>query len=194
MAHCVRALFGVVVGMATAVGTFARMGEESGAVPPTLAVELQCERLDSSGATLAVTLRNSDFSDTTVVLGIALVNGRVYLPTALKLRVRRPGQAHDDELPYANPDHGFFSGRIDAWAVPLPAGSAFTASIPLRHFVAAHSYTTDHQRFDRAGQSLDVRVALDARPVELGSADMRLMRVWVGALLSNSVHIPSHCV
>jgi hypothetical protein len=197
MVQRVRVVFSAVVGVAVTLGMVARGSEQSGMVPPTLMVELHCEDTDPNSATLAVTLRNTDVSDTTVVLGIALANGGVYLPTALKLRVRRSGSLREEELPYANPKHRFVSGRIDDWAVPLPTGSAFAVSIPVRHFITATSYTTDHKRFDGAGQRVDVRVALDARPIQFiqfGLADLKLLRLWVGTLLSNPVHIPNTCV
>jgi hypothetical protein len=182
--------FGVVVTISVLQAS-ARTDHQPQLVAPAILVELRCEASAPDTSALAVTLQNPGTADSAVVLGITLANGRVYLPTGIRVRVRRPADMREHEPLYNNPTRG---GRVDSWVVPLPAGSSFTFLVPVRHFISPTTYTADFKRFVAGGEGLDLRVVLDARPIEFGPADMRLLRVWVGPLASNQIHVPNHCL
>ena len=186
MRQAVVVFFGLVLLQASA-----GMDDQPELHAPAIVVELRCEASKPDTSALAVTLRNPGNADTAVVLGVTLANGRVYLPTGIKVRVRRPAEMREHEPLYNNLTRG---GRVDSWVVPLPAGSSFTFLVPVRHFISPTTYTADFKPFVAGGDGLDLRVVLDARPIEFGSADMRLLKVWVGALTSDQIHVPNHCI
>jgi hypothetical protein len=182
---------GLVVAGSVLLQASARMDQQPQLVAPVILVELRCEASKPDTTALAVTLQNPATADTAVVLGVTLANGRLYLPIGIKVRVQRSAQMREDEMLYNNPTRG---GRVDSWIVPLPAGSSFTFLVPVRHFISSTAYTTDFKRFIPGGEGLDVRVLLDARPIQFGNADVKLQAVWVGALTSNQIHVPNHCI
>lgn len=181
------------VGIAIAASVALRAGDQSRADLPGLILELICDASDATGPGLRATVRNTGLEDTAIVLGITLANGKVYLPTSVTLRVRRPPSEDEEELSYGHPEHAVFSGRLDPWVVPLPRGSSYTLSIPASHF---HSTKTPFKTLEITEQPLEMRLALDARPIGRVSNDMaglRCLRLWAGTLASHAVRAPIDC-
>lgn len=56
-------------------------------------------------------IHNSDQTDTAVLLGIALANGRRYLPRELVIELRRSGSSDVEGLLYSSPSN--LAGRMD---------------------------------------------------------------------------------
>ena len=157
-------------------------------------LELSCDAGAATDATLRATVRSRALDDTAVVLGIALANGKVYLPTGFTLRVRRSPGLEEEEFSYAHPQHVRVNGRIDPWVVPLPRGSSYAISIPAGHFRPISG--TSFKPLELSKEPFDMRLALDARPIERTSSDMpglRLMKVWAGTLASNVIRVPNDC-
>jgi hypothetical protein len=165
-------------------------------IQPTVAqpaprLDLRCSR-SAQDFSLELSLHNEADSAAALVLGLALANGRVYLPTALTLLRATLDKSGDEQFDYSHPAYGFISGRVDPWVVPLPPGAKYSLSIPAAHFVSKEHF----ERFANNEDERDVRLVLHGRPIVQPNLDMpglRLLSVWTGQVTSNSVKLPSAC-
>lgn len=77
-----------------------------------------------------VTFENVSDKDTVLNLGMMLANGKVQLPTAVRLILTDSG-GHARELHFAD---ARVAGRVDDYAVPLRVGSAYTLKLSLKDY------------------------------------------------------------
>ena len=82
---------------------------------------------------LHVTFENVSDKDTVLNLGMMLANGKVHLPDAVRLILTDPsGQSR--ELHFSDKRYPGIAGRVDDYAVPLRAGSAYTLKLSLKDY------------------------------------------------------------
>jgi len=131
-----------------------------------------------------VTIKNVGDKDAMLNLGIMLANGRVLLPDAIRLILIEP-DGKSRELHFADRRYPGIAGRVDDYAVPLRAGSAYTLRLSLGDFWCPK---TNEFRLDlkpgayRVCSELAGTGALCANPDMEG---MKLMNFWKGALQSD---------
>jgi hypothetical protein len=153
------------------------------AAPPqaNLSLVLRCGEQPGE---VTLTIRNADQTDTAVLLGIALGNGRWYLPQALVVELKRNGSNEVEELLYQGP--AAIAGRIDHWIVPLPAAAAF--SLRLR---AADFFSTSPATGVSPPEELSVR--LTGRSItsdlNLDMVGMKTWQLWTGSARSNALRL-----
>jgi hypothetical protein len=84
--------------------------------PAQVVLKVQC-RASANSMALRVTLQNGSSTDTAIVLGTSIGNGRIYAADSLVLDVRH-GQ--DGPIEKYRPGGGApaIAGRIDPWIVP----------------------------------------------------------------------------
>jgi len=149
----------------------------------TLALDFRCDRrLDSLEFTIAI--HNGGSTDTSLVIGGILGNGRKYLASALAVEVR--GTNGFTRYAYSDPSVPGIAGRLDPWVVGLPVRSAFSITRPWNHFWA------DGKSLSPAPEPFDVRVRIEAReiPNEFAIPDFQ---AFVGELVSYWISVPNEC-
>jgi len=148
---------------------------------PDLSLVLKCGEQPNE---LALTILNSGQTDTAVLIGIALANGRWYLPRELVVDLRRSGSAEVEELVYNGPTG--IAGRIDHWVVALPVRATFAVLIRSTDFVSTTAPTA-------ATPPTELTVRLTGRPItsdlNVDMAGMKAWRLWTGSASSNTVRL-----
>ncbi len=131
-----------------------------------------------------LSIQNAGQTNTAVLLGIVLANGRWYLPRELVIELRRSGSQDVEELVYTGPRD--IAGRIDHWVVALPVGATFT--VPLR--AAEFASTTATQA---VAPPEELRVRLAGRPIasslNVDMTGMKAWRLWTGSVSSNALRL-----
>jgi hypothetical protein len=131
-----------------------------------------------------LSIQNAGQTDTAVLLGIVLANGRWYLPRELVMELRRSGSQDVEELAYSGPRD--IAGRIDHWVVALPVGATFI--VPLR---AAEFVSTSATR--AVAPPEDLRIRLAGRPItsdlNVDMTGVRAWRLWTGTVSSNALRL-----
>lgn len=131
-----------------------------------------------------LSIHNSDQTDTAILIGIALANGRWYLPRELVIELRRSGSTEVEELVYNGPTN--IAGRIDHWVVALPVQATFTLILRAADFIA-----TSPARAVSPAEELKVRLA--GRPIasdlNVDMTGMKTWRVWTGSASSNALRL-----
>jgi hypothetical protein len=136
---------------------------------------------------LAVTIRNAGDIDTAVLMGTALANGAMYIPSALTIQLRRVGIPEVEQLVPRGP--AAVAGRIDHWLVELPVRASFSFVLRPADFI-----TTSQVRVSTPPDELVVQ--LTGRPVTFDlNPDMTGMKAWrlrTGTARSNALRL-SEC-
>jgi hypothetical protein len=131
-----------------------------------------------------LSIHNSDQTDTAILVGIALANGRWYIPRELVVELRRTGSTEVEELLYNGPTG--IAGRIDHWVVSLPVQATFTLTLRAADFI-----TTSAAGAVSPPEELKVR--LTGRPItsdlNVDMTGMKAWRVWTGTAVSNPLRI-----
>ena len=131
-----------------------------------------------------LSLQNIQDADTTVLLGIALANGRWYVPRELVVELKRRGSGEFEDLAYRTPSA--LAGRLDHWIAPLPVGATFTLRLRANEFVSTTSTNT-------SGPPEELRVRLTGRAIagdlsnDMGG--LKTWRLWTGQALSNTLRL-----
>jgi hypothetical protein len=148
---------------------------------PDLSLILRCGEQPNE---LALTIQNSGQTDTAVLIGIALANGRWYLPRELVVDLRRSGSAEVEQLVYRGPTG--VAGRIDHWVVALPVRATFTVLLRSTDFVSTTAATV-------ATPPTELTVRLTGRPItsdlNVDMTGMKAWRLWTGSASSNTVRL-----
>src|SRR3984893_14726983 len=131
----------VVLGILASVCTSAVDRRDSA----SLTLKATC-RTSNGRAELRSTLRNVGADDTSLVLGIAVGNGRRLLPNALVLSVKAADSSATRDFEYFDPSVPAIFGRLDPWIVSLPSASEFSITRPLSHFWLNGASLTDLPR------------------------------------------------
>jgi hypothetical protein len=152
------------------------------AAPQTaLSLILSCGE-QSSEVTLSI--HNADRTDTAVLIGIALANGRWYQPRELVMQLRRSGSPEVETLVYNGATN--IAGRIDHWVIALPVRATFTLTLRAADFIA----TTPAPA---ASPAEELKVLLTGRPVtsdlNVDMTGMKTWRVWTGSASSNALRL-----
>jgi hypothetical protein len=149
----------------------------------TVELIFRCDRRSDS-LEFTIALLNSGSTDTSLVIGGILANGRKYLASELAVEVR--GTNGHTRYAYSDPSVPGIAGRLDPWVVGLPGRSAFTLTRPWNHFWA------DGKSLSPAPEPFDVRARLDAReiPDEVAIPDSQ---AFVGELVSEWISVPNEC-
>jgi hypothetical protein len=139
------------------------------------------------GASLfLVTLQNTGDQDVLLNLGMMLANGKVHMPDAIRLVLREPN-GRSRELHFSDRRYPGVAGRIDDYAVPLRAGSAYTVELNLDDYWCSQ---TKEFRLKLTPQEYRVHAELTAKGAQHFNSDtegMELMNFWKGELRSNTV-------
>ena len=97
-----------------------------------LEIGFSCDR-DAGSIAFTMTFRNLGSTDTALLIGAILGNGRKYLASELALEVRSAdGSAR---YSYVDPSVPGIAGRRDLWVVELPAESSFSITRPWNPFL-----------------------------------------------------------
>ena len=157
------------------------LGQIAAPPQPDLSLVLKCGEQPNE---LALTIQNSGQTDTAVLLGIALANGRSYLPRELIVDLRRRGSPEVEPLVYRGPTG--IAGRIDHWVVALPVRATFTVLLRSTDFVSTTAPTA-------ATPPTELTVRLTGRPItsdlNVDMTGMKAWRLWTGSASSNTVRL-----
>ena len=152
-----------------------------GSAPPPAAPSLVLSCGEQSSE-VTLTIRNADQTDTAVLIGMALANGRWYQPRELVMELRRNGSPDVEELLYNGATN--IAGRIDHWVVALPAGATYALTLRAAEFASTSA--------TRAGTPPEeLRVRLTGRPItsdlNVDMTGMKAWRLWTGSVSSNAL-------
>ena len=140
------------------------------------------ENIDS--LRLYATFENVGDIDTFLNLGMMLGNGKTLLPEAVQL-VLTDVNGQVRELHFFDRKHPGVAGRVDDYAVPIRAGSAYTLRLSLQDY-----YCPKSREFvlNLKPERYSVRVKFAGkRPqyLNVDTAGLKLMPFWTGKLESN---------
>ena len=156
----------------------------SGPPPAAPSVVLSCGE-QSSEVTLSI--RNADQTDTAVLIGIALANGRWYQPRELVMELRRSGSPEVEELLYNGATN--VAGRIDHWVIGLPSGATYALTLRAAEFISTSATRA-------VAPPEELRVRLTGRPItsdlNVDMTGMKAWRLWTGSVSSNALRF-SEC-
>jgi hypothetical protein len=133
---------------------------------------------------LHVTFENVSDKDTVLNLGMMLANGKVQLPDAVRLILTEPG-GQSRELHFSDKRYPGIAGRVDDYAVPLRAGSAYTLKLSLKEYWCPKS---NEFRLDLKSGRYGVRAEFTgnrAQHVNSDTEGLGLMHFWTGKLESD---------
>lgn len=128
-----------------------------------------------------VNLQNVGDKDVSVNLGMMLANGKVQLPTNLRLYLK-DGAGKMRELQFAEPA---IAGRVDDYVVPLRVGSSYSVVLKLEDF---WSPKTNDFRLKLPPGKYQISAAYQGSGAKMSNSDMKgvaLMNFWKGQLSSN---------
>jgi hypothetical protein len=131
-----------------------------------------------------VTVENIGDKDVVLNLGMMLANGRVHLPTEIRLILTDSG-GETKELHFSDKRYPGVTGRIDDYAVPLSVGSAYTLRLSLDNFWCPK---TKEFRLNLKPGVYRVRSELTGKGAQFVNGDMegmKLMKFWKGTLQSD---------
>jgi hypothetical protein len=128
-----------------------------------------------------VALRNIGEKDVTLNLGMMLANGKVQLPTGIRLILAEPSEK-ERELHFAEPN---IAGRVDDYVVPLRVGSMYTLKLKLNQFWSPNTKETRLKLETGRYQVSAQFQGSDAKTHNTGSESIALMNFWRGKLQSN---------
>ncbi len=151
-------------------------------------IEMSIISTDSAGHNLQVSFQNLSDRDVTLNLGIMLANGKVQLPTDIRLKFI-DGQGKERLFEFADKKHSSIAGRVDDYLVPLRVGSVYTLTVKLDQF-----WCQETKEFEIPLTSGENRLTAQfegtgARNVNLDMPGIRLMNFWLGKVESNTLVI-----
>lgn len=131
-----------------------------------------------------VTVENVSDKDVVLNLGMMLANGKVHLPTEIRLILTDSG-GETKELLFSDRRYPGVSGRVDDYAVPLRVGSAYTLRLSLANF-----WCPETREFQLKLKSGEYRIhsELTCKGAQSVNGDMegiKLMNFWKGMLQSD---------
>jgi hypothetical protein len=130
---------------------------------------------------LQVAFRNVGQKDTTLNLGIMLANGRVQIPTNIRLDLTdATGKRRELHVPTPN-----IAGRVDDYVVPLRSGSIYTLELP---FAQLWSPNIKESRMSLSPGKYQVVAYFEGSGAKTNNSDVpgiKLMNFWKGQLRSN---------
>ena len=132
-----------------------------------------------------ITLENVGDKDTVLNLGMMLANGKVHLPDAIRL-ILIDSMQNSRELHFSEKRYPGIAGRVDDYAVPLRAGSAYTVKMSLDDFWCPK---TKEFRLKLKPGTYRIRSELTGKGANFVNSDMRgmkLMNFWKGTLQSDT--------
>ena len=140
------------------------------------------ENIDS--LRLYATFENVGDIDTFLNLGMMLGNGKTLLPEAVRL-VLTDVNGQVRELHFFDRKHAGVGGRLDDYAVPIRAGSAYTLRLSLQDY-----YCPKSREFvlNLKPERYSVRVKFAGNGpqyLNVDTAGLKLMPFWTGKLESN---------
>lgn len=131
-----------------------------------------------------VTFENVSGKDTVLNLGMMLANGKVHLPEAVRLILTDPdGQSR--ELHFSDRRYPGVAGRVDDYAVPLRAGSAYTLGLSLKDYWCPKS---NEFRLELKPGKYGVRAGFTGNKAQYLNSDtkgLELMHFWTGKMESD---------
>jgi hypothetical protein len=143
---------------------------------------------DRNDPEFEVAFRNTGEQDVSLNLGIMLANGNVQLPDKIHLQIV-DGSRKSRELHFSDKRYAAVGGRMDAYVVPLRAGSSYTLKLRLDQF-----WSSDTQEFKlklKPGR-YEISSQFQGDGATTSNPDMagvELMNFWKGKLQSNVVVI-----
>ena len=132
-----------------------------------------------------VTLENVGDKDAVLNLGMMLGNGKVHLPDAIHLTLI-DSRGKSRELHFSDRRYPGIAGRVDDYAIPLRAGSAYTVKLSLDNFWCPK---TKEFRLNLKPGVYRVRSEFTGKGAQSVNGDMegiKLMNFWKGTLQSDA--------
>jgi len=133
---------------------------------------------------LHLTFENESDKDTVVNLGTMLANGKVHLPDAIRLFLADSG-GHARELHFSDKKYPGIAGRVDDYAVPLRAGSAYTLKLNLKDYWCPK---TKEFTLDLGPDRYSIRAVFTGNSAQHLNGDtegLKFMPFWTGKLESD---------
>jgi hypothetical protein len=133
---------------------------------------------------LHVTFENVSDKDTVLNLGMMLANGKVHLPDAIRLILTGP-ESQSRELHFSDKRYPVIAGRVDDYAVPLRAGSAYTLKLSLKDYWCPKS---KEFTLELKPERYSVRaefIGNGARHLNGDTEGLKFMHFWTGELRSD---------
>ena len=159
-----------------------RWGQANDGVQMSLSLE------NVNGSELQVAFQNVADHDVTLNLGVMMANGKVQLPNYVSLNLT-DSQGRTRVFRFADKKHSYIAGRLDAYVVPLRAGSRYTLKLKLDQF-----WCQETEEFEitlpRGKSFLTARFqGRGGEAVNLDMPGLRLMNFWLGNVESNTLTI-----
>jgi hypothetical protein len=148
-----------------------------------MSISVSHENPSRAGAEFSVALENTGDSDFVMNLGSMLGNGKVMLPTAVRL-VLTNSAGRIQELEFKTPP---VAGRVDPFIVSLRAGSIYVLRTSLSQYIIPAMNNFD-VKLASGGNRIAAR--FEGRGVEQTTSEMpgvALLNFWKGTAQSNTV-------
>jgi hypothetical protein len=142
--------------------------------------------LPPPGAEFYVALENTADSDFVVNLGLMLGNGKVMLPTAIRL-ILTDAAGQTRELEFSDRRYAVVGGRVDDFTVALRAGSIYALRVSLDQY---WSPTTNEFALRLASGRHQIAARFEGQGASAVSFDMQgaaTLNFWKGTVESNVV-------
>ena len=143
-----------------------------------------------AGGELFVAFENTSQSDFVLNLGIMLANGKVMLPTGIRLSLTASDSA-TREFVFSDRRYGAIAGRVDDFVVSLRAGSTYTLRLTLDQFIDP---AQGRLALPLAAGNHRILARFESHPPRTGNLDMQgvaLLNFWKGTVQSNVVEFES---
>jgi hypothetical protein len=134
-----------------------------------------------------VTIENVGDKDVVLNLGMTLHNGRVHLPTEIRLMLTDSG-GETKELLFSDKKSVVVIGRIDDYVVPLRVGSAYTLRLSLANYLYLFRKTKEYCPLNLKSGVYRVRAEFTGKGAQYVNGDMEgieLINFWKGTLKSD---------
>ena len=141
---------------------------------------------DPSGHNIQVAFQNVSDRDATLNLGSMMANGKVQLPSNIRLKFTDPS-GRQRLFEFADLKHSSVAGRLDDYVLPLRVGSVYTLKLRLDQFWCQE---TNEFAIPLLPGENRLTAQFEGRGANLVNLDMpgiRLMNFWLGKVESNSL-------
>lgn len=129
-----------------------------------------------------ITFQNDGDNDSVLNLGMMLANGKVQMPTDIRLILTGAG-GESRELHFSDKRYPGVAGRVDDFLVPLRSGSAYTIRLSLDDFWCPA--TKEFQLHLESGE-YRVRALITSKPAAHPSG-LWVTNLWTGKIESDTV-------
>lgn len=151
-------------------------------------IEMSLISTDPSGHSLQVSFQNVGDRDVTLNLGYMMANGKVQLPSYIRLKFT-DASGGERLFEFADLKHSTVAGRLDDYIVPLRAGSVYTLRLRLDQFWCQETQEFEIPLVPGENHLTAQFEGRGAKLLNLDTPGTKLMNFWLGKVESNSIVI-----